>query len=157
MGLVWCSSRRPLCLGPQVTGSPQSAQMQVLAQSFHILQFYASSAKLLARTWDRLMGRFTSRPLNGLPPRSCVIYVRRALACFCPRQRGALSSDPLSLPQPARYHRVEMSKSSPERVRATSLKLLLLSFFESLNNSTGKKAASLPRADWAMKRDHFYF
>lgn len=65
---------------------------------FQILLFYASSAKLLDRplrqrmrkkdrTKDRLMGRFylSSRPPNGLPPRSCVIYVKRALALFQPQ------------------------------------------------------------------------
>lgn len=119
------------------------------------------------------MGRFypSSRPPNGLPPRSCVIYVKRALACFCPRQHSAFSRDPLSLPQPARHHRVEINKSSPGRVRAASLKLkkdfsfLFFCFVflyiyrekESLNTSTGKKAASLPWAEADMKRFHFLF
>lgn len=36
------------------------------------------------RSRDRQMGRFhlSSRPPNGHPPRSCVIYARRALALF---------------------------------------------------------------------------
>ena len=72
----------------------------------------------------RLKGWFypSSRPPNGLPPCSCVIYVKRALACFCLRQHSAFSRDPLSLPQPARHHRVEINKGSPGRVRAVRLK-----------------------------------
>lgn len=107
------------------------------------------------------MGRFypSSRPPNGLPPRSCVIYVKRALACFCPRQPSAFSRDPLSLPQPARHHMVEINKSSPERVRAASLKLKKDFFFffqRGLNSSTGKKAALLPWAE-ADTRGDFIF
>lgn len=98
------------------------------------------------RTRVRLKGRFypSSRPPNGLPPRSCVIYVERALACFCPRQLSAFSRDPLSLRQPARYHRVEINKSSPGRVRAASFEIktgffFLLFFSVGLNNRTGKR------------------
>lgn len=105
---------------------------------------------------QRLRGRFypSSRPPNGLPPRSCVIYVERALACFCPRQHSAFSRDPLSLPQPARHHRVEINKGSPGRVRAASLKLRK-DFLEGLNNSTGKKRPL--RSELRQIRRYFIF
>lgn len=147
--------------GPQAIGSPLSTQMYILAQSLPhpaVLCLFRQAARQTTetqrmrkkdRTRVRLMGRFypSSRPPNGLPPRSCVIYVKRALACFCPRQPSAFSRDPLSLPQPARHHMVEINKSSPERVRAASLKLKKDFFFffqRGLNSSTGKKAALLP-------------
>lgn len=53
---------------------------------------------------------------------SCVIYVKRALACFCPRQHSSFSRDLLSLPWPARHHRVEKNEGFPGRVQAASLK-----------------------------------
>lgn len=92
----------------------------------------------------RLKGWFypCSRPPNGLPPRSCVIYVERSRACSCLRQRSVFSRDPLSLSKPARHHRVKINKSSPQRVRA-KLKLKKCSFsspfFAGWNNSRGEK------------------
>lgn len=144
-------------LGPQAIGSPLSTQMYILAQSLPspaVLCLFSQAARQTTetqrmrnkdRTRDRLKGRFypSSRPPNGLPPRSCVIYVERALACFCPRHHSAFSRDLLCLPQPARHHRVEINESSPGRARAASLKLKK-DFLEGLNNNTGKKAASLP-------------
>lgn len=109
-------------------------------------------------TRDRLKGRFypSSRPPNGLPPRSCVIYVERALACFCPRQRSAFSRDPLSLPQPARHHRVEINKSSPGRVRAASLKLKNdFFFFLRITAALGKKQPLCPELK-QIRRDFIF-
>lgn len=130
---VWCSSQRPLCLDPQAIGSPLSTQMYILAQShpdpavlclFSRAATYTTETRVRKkyRTRDGLKGGFypSSRPPNGLPPRSCVIYVERALTCFCPGQQGAFSSDPLGLPKPARQHRVERNKSYSWRVRAAS-------------------------------------
>lgn len=129
--LVWCRSQQPLCLASARRLLEVHSPLRCTSwpNLFHIQLFYVSSAKLLdrplrRREGERLKGRFSpsSRPPNRLPPRSCVIYVERALACFCPRQQSAFSSDPLSLPQPARHHRVEINKSSG-RVGAASLKL----------------------------------
>lgn len=77
---------------------------------FHVLLFYSSPAmlrdRLLGRAEDEKdgqkrrdgqMGRLhlSSRPPNGHPPRSCVIYARRALAPFIFFPVSAEGSDDL--------------------------------------------------------------
>lgn len=153
--------------GLQVIGSPLFTRMHVLARSLpHPAVLFLSSQaarqttetrrmRKTDRTRDGQTGRFhlSGRPPNGLPPRSCVIYVSRALApfFFCPRQWWSFSRDPLSLPPPARHHKVEINKSSPGWARA--LKKMLFFFWRTWIASMGKKeAASLPRAEALVKR-----
>lgn len=110
---------------------------------FQILLFYASSAKLLDRPlrhkeWEGRTEPKTDWWVGSISPadhqtdflHAPVLFMWRELwPLFSPRQHSAFSRDPLSLPQPARHHRVEINKTSPGRVKATSLKLKKGFFF----------------------------